>query len=118
MKLRILSIGEQGNANKEHVWLEAKQDCDLKFYGLADTTYTSSNSISNKLRHFFWFPPKAVKKGELVLLRTKTGTNGKYTASDGRTVHRFYWNLKSAVWNNDGDAAVLFEMRSWDTKRA
>lgn len=118
MKLRILSIHEQGNFDDEHVRLEVTEDCDLKTYGLADTTFASDDTISNRLRHFFWFPPNAVKKGELVLLRTKRGTNGKFTASDGRTVHRFYWNLKSSIWNNDADAAVLFEMSDWKTTRA
>jgi hypothetical protein len=118
MKLRILSIHEQGKADKEYVWMEVLEDCDLSRYSLADTTYTSTDAISNKLRHFFWFPPKPVKKGQRVLLQTKSGTNDQYTTNDGKTVHRFFWGLKSPVWNNDGDAAVLFEINNWRTTRA
>lgn len=118
MKLRILSIHEQGSADKEYIWLEVLEDCNLDYYGLADTTYTSNESISNKLRHFFWFPKKDVKKGQRLVLRTGTGTNDEYVTSDGKTVHRFFWGLKSAVWNNDGDAAVLFEIKTWKTTRA
>jgi hypothetical protein len=118
MKLRILSIHEQGNADKEYVWMEVLEDCDLGHHALADTTYTSSDAISNKLRHFFWFPSKAVKKGQRVVLQTGSGTNDQYTTNDGKKVHRFFWGLKSAVWNNDGDAAVLFDIRTWKTTRA
>jgi hypothetical protein len=118
MKLKILSIQEQGDASKEYVWLEVTEDCDLKYFGIADTTYTGDSSISNKLRHFFWFPPTNVKRGERVVLQTKAGKNEQYTTKDGKKVHRFFWGLKSAVWNDDGDAAVLFSISTWNTTRA
>ena len=118
MKLKVLSIHEQGSANKEFVWLEVVESCNLKYYGLADTTYSSDDKISDKLRHFFWFPSREVKKGERIVLRTGTGTNDQYTTTDGKKVHRFYWGLKSAVWNDDGDSAVLFEIAAWKTTRA
>jgi hypothetical protein len=118
MKLKILSIHEQGNAEKEYVLLEAVEDCNLGFYGLADTTYRADGEISNKLRHFFWFPDATLNKGERVVLRTGTGKNNRYTTDSGTKVHRFFWGLESAVWNNDGDAAVLFQMANWKTTRA
>jgi hypothetical protein len=93
MKLKVLSIHEQGSANKEFVWLEVVESCNLKYYGLADTTYSSDDKISDKLRHFFWFPSREVKKGERIVLRTGTGTNDQYTTTDGKKVHRFYWGL-------------------------
>lgn len=118
MNLKILSVHEQGSASKEYVWLEVVNDCDLKNYGLADTTYTANNAISNKLRHFYWWPPHQVKKGERVVLMTGKGTNDSYTLPNGQKVHRFYWGLASAVWNNTGDAAVLFHLATWNTTRA
>jgi hypothetical protein len=118
MNVKILSIHEQGNAEKEYVLLEVVEDCDLGHYGLADTTYTSDGAISNKLRHFFWFPDTDVKKGERIVLRTGIGTNDEYTTNSGKKVHRFFWGLRSAVWNNEGDAAVLFEIKTWKATRA
>jgi len=118
MKLKISSIQEKGNASKEYVWLEVTEDCDLSYYGLADTTFTSDGKIANKLRHFFWFPSKSVKKGEQVVLRTGAGNHGQYVTSDGKVVHRYFWGLGSSVWNDDGDAAVLFEIETWNTTRA
>lgn len=118
LKLKILAIHEQGDAPKEYVLLEATSDCDLDYYGLADTTYTSDGKISNRLRHFYWFPKTEVKKGERIVLRTGTGTNDSYTSSSGIKVHRFYWGLKTSIWNDDGDAAVLFNISTWKTTRA
>lgn len=118
MKLKILSIHEQGDASKEYVLIEVIDDCDLDYYAIADTTYTSDGKISNKLRHFYWFPSTDVKKGERVVLRTGSGKNDQYTTDSGKKVYRFFWGLGSAVWNNDGDAAVLFEIKTWKTTRA
>jgi hypothetical protein len=118
MKLKIRSIHEQGKAAEEYVLLDVVEDCSVEYFGLADTTYTGTSSISNKLRHFFWFPPKKVKKGELVVLRTGVGNDDSYKNAAGVTVHRFFWGLKSAVWNNTGDAAVLFDIRTWKTTTA
>ncbi len=118
MDLKILSIHEQGNADKEYVWLEVVNDCDLKYYTLADTTYSGQNAISNKLRHFYWWAPHTVKKGERVVLMTGKGKNDSYTSQHGHKVHRFFWGLGSAVWNNTGDAAVLFNIATWKTTKA
>lgn len=118
MKLKIRSIHEQGNAASEYVLFDVVEDCDLVYFGVADTTYSSVTSISNKLRHFFWFPPTKVNKGELVVLRTGVGTDDSFQNSGGITVHRFYWGLKSAVWNNTGDAAVLFDINTWNPTKA
>ena len=118
MDLKILAIHEQGKAAEEYVLLDVLKDCNLTNYGLADTTYTSSEKISNKLRHFYWFPPTLVKAGELIVLRTGTGTDDSYKNTGGKTVNRFYWGLKSTVWNNTGDAAVLFNFADWNTTKA
>lgn len=118
MKLKIRSIHEQGKAADEYVLFDVLEDCSMEYFAVADTTYVSATSISNKLRHFFWFPPARVKKGELVVLRTSVGTNDSYKNTAGVMVHRFFWGLKSAVWNNTGDAAVVFEMNTWNTTKA
>jgi hypothetical protein len=118
VKLKIVSIHEQGDASKEYVLLDVVEDCNLNHYGLADTTYTSDDKISNKLRHFYWFPGTAVEKGDRVVLRTGAGKNVKNTGNSGKTEHRFFWGLQTAVWNDDGDAAILFEIKTWKATRA
>ena len=37
---------------------------------------------------------------------------------DGTRWHRFYWNMNTSIWNNDGDVAVLLQISGVDHKRA
>lgn len=113
MKLEIISLHNRGDVEKEYVLMEAKSDCDVGRYVLSDSTYTAAGKVSNKLRHIYWFPDKEVNKGDLVSLRTGTGKNTTLTNASGTTIHRFFWGLKTAVWNDDGDCAVLIEAKTW-----
>jgi len=113
MDVRISKISGHGDYKSECVLLEVVADCDIGAYMLADSTYTSENRISNKVRHTFWFPDKKVKKGDFVSLWTQGGTDTTTTNDAGKTVHRFYWGLKQAVWNDDGDCALLFLIKEW-----
>lgn len=117
MKLKIDVIRGKCNANEEYVALTALEDCNLDKYMVADTSYIEKNRISNRHRHTFWFNSTDIKKGERVMLHTKEGTYST-THSGGVKWHHFYWCLKTAVWNNEGDAAVLFEINNWFTTTA
>lgn len=119
MKVGINTIKSEGSADKEYVLLDVLEDCDIGEYLIADNTFTDKGTISNKLRHVYWFPDKKVKGGELVSLRTGKGKNTEVNNSDGVKVHRFFWNLESSVWNdNDADAAVLMHISAWTHKKA
>jgi hypothetical protein len=118
-RLDIHSVAGKGILTEEHVWLEVKDDiADLRFYLLCDTTYTDDEHISNELRHTFWFPQKAVSKGDWIKLMTKAGQNTTSSNDRKTTTHIFFWGLGSTVWNKNGDCAVLFKIESWKTKRA
>jgi len=118
MKAKIISIHSHGDFDKEYVLIQVLEDCDIGKFLVADSTYTSDSQISNKLRHTYWFPDRATEKGDLVSLWTKPGTNTTDKNSSGTTVHRFFWGLKTAVWNNEGDCAVLQEIRDWQHYKA
>lgn len=118
MDLKIKAVHNHGDAAEEYVLLEVTDDCNLEFYMICDTTYASPGYISNRLRHTFWFYAKEVKKGDLVIVRTAVGKDSTFTNTAGDTVHRFYWGLRSAVWNNTGDAAVLMNICEWNTTKA
>jgi hypothetical protein len=113
MKVRIISVHGHGDYDKEHVLMEVLRDCDIGNFILADSTYTNEHKISNRLRHILWIPDKFVKQGDLVSVWTKSGTNTTVTNDQGRTIHRFFWDLKTAVWNDEGDCAVLFDINAW-----
>ena len=114
MKIQIISVHNQGNYDKEHVLMRVYEDCDVGHYILADSTYTSENRVSNKLRHTFWIPDKKTKEGDLVSVWTKVGDDITTKTGSGDTIHRFFWNLKTSVWNDEGDCAVLFELNTWE----
>jgi len=110
MKLKILSIHNEGDHTKEHVLMQAQEDCDIGVYAIADSTYTDEDKISNKLRNFYWFPDTSVSKGDYVSLWTGKGNSVKAETKSGAPVHRFYWGLDKAVWNDTGDCAVLLQI--------
>lgn len=118
MKLEILRVQNQGDATEEYVLFEAVEDCNLNRYALYDATYTGEGKISNKMRHFFRFPSHDVAAGDLVSLRTGKGKRETLVNNLGRTVHRYFWNLNEAVWNDEQDAAVLLEIADWKTTAA
>lgn len=113
MKVEIISVHNQGNYEEEYVLMRVLKDCDIGHYILADSTYTSEDKVSNKLRHTYWIPDKQVKEDDLISVWTKSGKNTTTTNASGETIHRFFWGLKTAVWNNKGDCAVLFEVNAW-----
>jgi len=120
MKVKIKSINNKGSYEQEYVTLEAGESCDIGWYLLSDSTYTSDGKLSNKVRHIYWFPDKPVRKGDFVFLHTRgkrAGDKDEWKNKADTTTHAFYWNLKAAVWNDDGDYAVLFEVSGWDQKR-
>jgi len=57
-------------------------------------------------------------KGELVALWSQAGNNTAVKNDAGTVVHRFYWGLKTAVWNNDGDCAVLLHVPRFQAFKA
>lgn len=118
MKLAIISVHNHGDYSQEYVFLRANEDCDVGRYAIADSTYTDANRVSNKLRHFHWFQDKKIKKGEYVSLWTGKGKDTVTKTDSGAPVHRFYWGLERAVWNDTGDCAVLLEMNTWQFFRA
>ena len=116
--LQVHSVDGKGDLSKECVWLEVSEDIpDLAYYLLCDTTYTDDSHISNELRHMYWFKKQEVKKGDFIQLMTKNGTNKSLVNQNKTTTHTLHWNLGKTVWNKDGDAAVLFTLKTWQAKR-
>jgi len=117
MDLEIWKIDSKKDLANECVWLHALADIpNIGCYALCDSTYTGEGKISNKMRHMYWFPDRAVSKGDFIRLMTTTGTN--VTVNDqGTKIHRLYWGLGTPVWNNDGDCAVLMQLEGWKATR-
>lgn len=113
MKVKIVGVHNHGDFKKEYVLLRVLEDCDIGEHMLADNTYTQDGIVSNKVRHTYWFPDKEVKKGELVSVWTRKGSDTEAKNDNDTTIHRFFWGLSEAIWNDDGDCALLFHIDSW-----
>jgi hypothetical protein len=116
MKLEIKYTKENGNISSERIVLQANSRLDVGQFILCDTTYNQDESISNLLRHTFWFPDKIVEDGDFVALYTKSGINTEVKNKSGTTTHVFYWGLEKTIWNRSGDGAVLIEINDWQAK--
>jgi hypothetical protein len=120
MKLEIVSIRNHGKAAEEYVLLKVLKDCKLNEHILTDSTYQDSGRISNRLRHMYWWPGTSpANAGDFVFVYTREGKDAVRHIKDSVNVYRdFYWGLKSAIWNDTGDAAVLIEIAAWTCKRS
>lgn len=116
MKIIIHKISNRGDYDNEYITLKVNGDCDAGDYMLADTTYTENGQVSSLLRHLYWLPDKAVKAGDFIQVHTKKGTRSSVDNKANTKTHKFYWGLKTAVWNDDGDCGVLFEIKEWQHK--
>jgi hypothetical protein len=117
MKLSILFVKEHGNLKDERIVLKALENIDVGNYMLADTTYMDENEVSNKLRHTFWIPDKKIDKDDLVVIYTKEGKDSTKSNESGSKTHFFYWGLERTIWNKNEDAAAIFSIADWSSKK-
>lgn len=115
MKIEIVKVYDFGYHSTERVELKVNENCKLEFYMVADTTYKDDN-ISDKLRHVYWFPIRKAEVGDRITIYTKPGDNYSESINNGKNKHHyFYWGLKSYVWNNKCDTALLIHLEGWES---
>jgi len=117
MKLAIRYVRDHGVKKDERIILKALDNIDIGSYMLADTTYISDAEVSNKLRHTFWLPDQEVKKDDLIVIYTKEGRDSVKANKSGSKTYFFYWGINRTVWNVDEDAAALFLVGDWSSKK-
>ena len=61
-----------------------------------------------------WFPDKAIKAGDFVVLYSKSSTIKDRSLSYGRTVDFFCWGESRPLWHQPNIAAVLAHAPAWD----
>ena len=113
MKAEIVKVKSRGDYENEVVVIGVKNDCDIGRFIIADSTYRSNGKVSNAVRHTLWIPDQTVVAGDEVCIWTRSGKSHSVKLTNGNTRYNFYWNLRTAVWNDDGDCAVLFELDDW-----
>lgn len=116
MKIKITRIIDHGQQN-ERAELAVLENCELGEHIIADTSFTGEHTVSNKLRHMHWFADQKVLMGDKIVLYTRKGTSRSEKINHKNTLYHRYWQLDVSVWNDDGDAAILFHMDEWNISK-
>jgi len=117
MNFELRSIAAKGDLQNERVTLRANADLDVGDYLLMQCGYRQG-SVTTDVFHTFWFPYKAVAKGDLVVLYTRKGTESSKPLKAKGLAHFFYWGLSASIWAAEAKAAVLLQAPTWDSKPA
>lgn len=110
----LVEIKERGSLNKERIVFRATVDIDLGYYLVFIVHVINDTSFSSAPEAVFWFPDKEVKKDDLVVIYTKSGTNTFKKNSSGVISHFFYWGLAESQFNDSTQIPVLLEAKGWD----
>ncbi len=113
MKINPARFREKGKLDGERLVFTVEQDDDIGSYAVFHTNFLKDGMVSSRVKRVYWFPDKPVRKGDLVVLYTKQGTQSEKKASDGSTSHFFYWGLTGALWDSPSECAVLTHIDSW-----
>lgn len=113
--LQITTIQNGTKPEEEYIELYAVTDVQLSGYAILDRTFDKDGNLSNKHRHFYHFPDKAMKAGDYARIYTGKGTPTTSLANAGTTkvnLHWLYWNMGECIWNNNSkDRATLIRFQ-------
>ncbi|MDE6507919.1 MAG: hypothetical protein K2L04_05610 [Alistipes sp.] len=112
--LVIHSIKGAGDIDQERVLFMVSEDCDLGVNIVALSRRINESSFSSNIKSLYWFPDKEVKKGDLVVLYTKSGESNSIINNNGKKTHFFYWGLSEPISVNKDTCVVLLTAK-WRT---
>ena len=117
MSVSIRKIVDSGSISTERVVMEVKDDQDIGDFILIRAKISKAkDSVLAGSVIAYWFPDKKVKSGDLVVLYSKNGNNGRKVHDDGTTSYFFYWENNNAVWHAEY-RPVLIEKYTWERLR-
>ena len=114
MSLKIRAIRNAGDLDKERIVLIADSEVDIGKYVLLAVD-ASGEELYSEIGAAFWLPDKEIRGGDLVVVYTKQGNNGVKRNKDNTRTYFYYWGLKDVNWIPGERAAVLGELRRWNT---
>jgi hypothetical protein len=113
-RLKMRGIRDSGIPEKERLVLDVVEDDDIGDYVVFHTHIIRPRVVSTRVRQTFWFPDRAVRSGDVIVLYTKKGKTRERENSDGTTSHFFYWNLDEPIWADRDFTAVLVGIEQWE----
>ena len=112
MNIKFVSVADSGVPAEERLILKVLSDADVGAF-VVFRAAALDDTVTTGVKTVFWFPDKAVKAGDLVVLYTKKGTQSEKLLKDGNRAHFFYWNISSAIWDDKSMAAVILHVSEW-----
>ena len=115
MKLKIQSVTDKGQLNKERLLLKVLADTDVGDYVILQSGY-DEDSVTIDTYYAYWPPYKRVEAGDLVIVYTKSGRENEKRLPSGKQAHFFYWGLGVPIWSRSDRALVLMHCPKWISK--
>ena len=112
MNLKLRSIIAPGELSKERLTLKAQTDLDLGDYIVAQSGY-ADDSPTTTFFQTVWFPYKRIKKGDLVVIYSKKGTERERSLSTGKVAHFYYMDLTETIWDDPNTCALVLYAPEW-----
>lgn len=117
MKMTLSYVAARGDVENERLIFVVADDGDVGEY-LAIRTRYAGDLLTTDIQQTFWFPDSTVKRGDRVVLYSKTGTQKISDRKDGGKTHFFYWGLTEPQWKSEEFGVVLIHSVSWAAKRS
>ena len=113
MKIDIHKIEGIGHLDRERIVLSVNEETTLGEFSVFMANPSGPEQIEGgDIPHAFWFDEKKVKKGDLIILYTKSGTPREKANPNGATSYFFYWGLDKPSWSQY--RAVIAQITDYD----
>jgi hypothetical protein len=107
MKLEIVGVRDKGIIARERLVLRASDTGDAgDFIILCAVANPDGLPISGSPRAAYWMPDVLVRKGDFIVLYTKTGTPSSKVGKSGRETYFYYIEHNETIWDKDTTAVV------------
>lgn len=118
MQLELKSFADVGIIDKERLAIRVLADVNIGSYVVLRSIKSDKGKPVSGTKDAYWFPDIEVKKGDMIVLYTKSGTSGKKALAGGDGLaHFYYWSKKTPLWGEDkNNTAVLICAESWTSK--
>lgn len=115
MSIELRSIVDKGNLSKERLTFRVNSNSDIGDYVILQSGF-ADGEVTTDIHNAFWFSYKPVKKGDLIVLYTRSGSGSVKPLKQSGFAHFYYWGLNSAMWENSERAAVVLYAPKWEAK--
>ena len=116
MRLKVTSVADRGNHDKERIVMRVTSDTDVGGYAIFRSVGNEEGGPTTKVADVFGFPDGKVKTGDVVVLYTKRGatSNRPHKSGEG-TVRFYYWGKPDALWTPGKHAPVPVFTSDWQS---